>query len=115
MWVSRSLLAWVIPVGSKPGVMHRLGKLVGFPLRDGLGTGAQVLPLRLQFGQRLEVLALRHFGIFGPEAELDLSRASDGRKVVGDALAKPVNSGFEMLPGVRHRKGHVHHPFVPLG
>jgi hypothetical protein len=95
--------------------MHRLGKLMSFPLRDGLGTGAQVLPLRLQIGQRLEMLALRRFGIFGPEAELDLSRAGDGRKVVGDALTKSVNSGFGMLPGTCHRKCHVYHPCVPLG
>jgi len=46
-----------------------------------------------------EALLLRCFGIFGPETELDLQLADEGLKLVGDASAEPINSGFGMLPG----------------
>jgi hypothetical protein len=99
----------VTPAACKPGIMNRLGQLMDRPLREGLGTGAQISPLRLQIRQSLEVLLLRCFGIFGPEAELDLSFANDRLEVVGDVLAKLVASSLGMLPGARHGKGHVHH------
>lgn len=98
-------------------LQHRLDRLrrscLTILLR--LGTGTQVLLLRLQVGQRFEVLALRGFRVFALEAELDFLLADERLQVLRDPLTEPINSGLGMLPGTRHRKGHVYRPFVPLG
>jgi hypothetical protein len=72
---------------------------MGLPLREGLGTGAQILSLRLQLSQSLEVLALLSVRVFGLETELDLLLADERLQVLRDPLTEPVNSGLGMLPG----------------
>lgn len=79
-----------------------------------VATGAQVVPLRLQLDKSLEVFLLRLLRIFGLETELDFPLADKRLQMLRDPFAQPTNSGLGMLPGMRHRKGHVTHPCVPL-
>jgi hypothetical protein len=95
----KSLLARIVSVGDQPAIVNRLGQLMGFPLGEGLGTSAQVLPLLFQVGESLEVLLLCPLRIFGLETELDFPLADNAAQVVGDASAKPINSSLGMLPG----------------
>jgi hypothetical protein len=57
---------------------------------------------------------LRFNGIPRSKATLFLLLAKNCPELVGDPLTEPIDAGFRMLPGTRHRKGHVYHHCVPL-
>ena len=57
---------------------------------------------------------LRFGGIARAEARFFLSLAKEWAQIVGDPLAKPIDTGLGMFPGTCHRKGHVYHHCVPL-
>ena len=92
-----------------PPVIGRCDQFVGFPFADWLWRSPEIGPELFELNECLRMKPL-HFGAI---ARAD-SLAKEWAQVVGDPLTKPKNTGFGMLPGTRHRKGHVYHHSVPL-
>ncbi len=98
--------------------------------KSSFGTSGNRMLLRSAYVEEPEILlrstkrfmngptVCQHMMPIGPMTNSDLEHLGmvpSGAQVVRDAPAKPVDSGLGMLPGTRHRKGHVYHPCVPLG
>jgi len=97
-----------------PPFIGRCDQFVGFPFPDRLWRSPEIGPALFELNECMRMKPL-HFGaIARAEAPPFLSLAKEWAQIVGDPLTKPINTGFGMLPGMSHRKGHVYHHCVPL-
>jgi len=97
-----------------PPLIGRGDQFVGFPFADRLGGSPEIGPALFELNEGLRMKPLRFGAIVRAEAPLFLSLAKEWTQIVGDPLAKPIDTGLGMFPGTCHRKGHVYHQCVPL-